>query len=578
MEPRQDFKLYIIDANAPLFNTRFSKNRTVNWSKAPFEHLERGGTIDKSVSTRVLQEYKNYVEQVALLGYNAISLDDVAHLVSIDFYPQKLRNTISDYKAFYSKFFDIASRLNLKIFLTTDIMFYNNYIDTYTRNKDSHNIHLLSIALKRLFKEFPQVNGVIFRIGESDGIDVHGEFNSRLIIKRPAQARRYIQSLLPVFESYNRLLIFRTWTLGAYPIGDLMWNPDTYHAVFDKITSKNFVISLKYGDTDFHRHLHLSPLFFESSHKKIIELQTRREYEGFGEFPSFVGFDYEKYYSQLSSCNSLIGIYAWCQTGGWSRFTRLSFQNKSSLWNELNTNAAIDIFRCGKSAEKAVEDFASRYFPDNDPSLLLRLVKLSDIVVKDLWYLPEYSRRTLYFRRIRIPPLFWVFWDTIIINHFVRKILRRFVHNRDEAIKEGYRALYKIKEIRRLGMQLGMDEQMFDFYFDTFEILALAREYFLGPWSPGLNIKIEKIIEHYERKYPSGFKIEKDFSPLTIRSFIIKAVFRMCLRPHAHYRPIDKFFLIKFTGWFYPLIKNIQHHRFPEFADKQAMGTQVLFK
>ncbi|MBD3320572.1 MAG: hypothetical protein GF350_05685, partial [Chitinivibrionales bacterium] len=75
MAKGHDSRLYIIDANAPLFNTRFSKNRTVNWSKAPFEHLERGSSIDKSVSTRILQEFKNYSRQIAALGYNALSLD-----------------------------------------------------------------------------------------------------------------------------------------------------------------------------------------------------------------------------------------------------------------------------------------------------------------------------------------------------------------------------------------------------------------------------------------------------------------------------------------------------------------------
>jgi hypothetical protein len=66
---------------------------------------------------------------------------------------------------------------------------------------------------------------------------------------------------LPVFEHFNKYLIFRTWTIGAYKIGDLIWNEKTYEQVLQGIQSKNFIVSMKYGDTDFFDQLRLDPLF-----------------------------------------------------------------------------------------------------------------------------------------------------------------------------------------------------------------------------------------------------------------------------------------------------------------------------
>ena len=108
--------------------------------------------------------------------------------------------------------------------------------------------------------------------------------------------------------------------MGAYAIGDLIWNPGTFRKVFDSIDSPSLVISMKYGESDFFRYLPLNPNFLESGHKKIIEFQARREYEGFGAYPSFVGWDIEDLLLQLQDAQNVIGASVWCQTGGWGNF------------------------------------------------------------------------------------------------------------------------------------------------------------------------------------------------------------------------------------------------------------------
>ena len=143
-----------------------------------------------------------------------------------------------------------------------------------------------------------------------------GTFKSRLVVHTPGQCRRFLKRVLPTFEKYDKTLIVRTWTLGAFPVGDLMWNRKTFDEVFGRIYSDNLIVSHKYGETDFFRYLNMNPLFFDSPVRQIMELQSRREYEGFGEFPSFVGHDYERYARYLSTCENVVGISVWCQTGG----------------------------------------------------------------------------------------------------------------------------------------------------------------------------------------------------------------------------------------------------------------------
>ena len=570
-------RLFLIDSVAP-FCITCNDNEEINWSKVPFTLLERNNTLDPATCAAVEKAFNQYCNTVSSLGYNALSIDDVAHLVNQRFYSLSLNNKINSYKEFYARLFAIAQKYALKIFITTDVMFYNDYIRKYTARGKSAVVRVLATSIRQVFKEFPFVSGIIFRIGECDGVDVEGDFVSRLVIKTPRQLRGLIKSLLPLFEKYEKLLIMRTWTLGAFKIGDLLWNKETFERVFNTLVSDNLVLSLKFGETDFFRYLNFNPLFFQSHHRKIIELQTRREYEGFGEFPSFVGNDYEKYSRYINLSENVIGISVWCQTGGWSHFTRLTFLKNSSLWNEINTFVTIRIFRDGVTAEEAVAEFCRQRFPEINHEKLTALLKLSDRLIKEVWYIPEFSSKRIYFRRTRVPPLLWIFWDNILINHSLRKVIRRFVHERREAVHEGYRLLHKIHTIKKYAREIGLDTEVFDYQYDTFSIVAAAREYYLGKWDPSIPKRIVKLVREYNTKYPHGFHILYDFSPVHFKKWLIKTIFKISLRQHPHYRLLDKLFLNRFASLVYPIFNYWQKRRLDDFYREQAMGIQVLFK
>ena len=141
----------------------------------------------------------------------------------------------------------------------------------------------------------------------------------------------------------------------------------------------------------------------------------------------------------------------WCQTGGWTRFHRLTFGATSSRWNEINTWVTLRLFRDNATAAEALESWRARWAPELDGPRLLRLLRLSEEVIHELLYVDDFARRKIFFRRLRVPPLLSVFWDHVLINHPMRHLLRCFAADGEEKVRQGQRALEKIREMQRLG-------------------------------------------------------------------------------------------------------------------------------
>ena len=245
--------LFIIDSLSPFLHK--CKKPLINWSKTNYDHLEKNDNIHEKRYKNIHIKLKIYIKKVKNLGYNAVSFDDLAHLTDFDFYPYKLKNKINSHKKEFKKIFSYMKKVNMGIYLTTDIMFFNNYILKHSKNKRKNITELLIYAIEKIFLEFKELDGIIFRIGESDGVDIKDDFISKIYLKSPSQANDLLKKMIPIFEKYNKLLIFRTWTLGAYGCGDLMWNEETFKKIFDNIKSDNLIISLKYGNSDFFRYL-----------------------------------------------------------------------------------------------------------------------------------------------------------------------------------------------------------------------------------------------------------------------------------------------------------------------------------
>lgn len=568
--------LLLIDGIGPFF--RGYTRRRINWSKIPFDNLEVNGAFDETRFAGVASDFRRFADAAATRGFNGITLDDLAHLTDNPGYDEALRSKLRRYREAYRMLFAEANARGLTVYITTDVAFTsrdNRRVPGWAQ-RDTTTFFLE--ACHALFRDFPGVGGVIFRIGECDARDVRGDFTSRLSIRTPRQARNFIRRLLPVFEHHRKQLIFRTWTVGAYPIGDLIWNRHTFDRTFTGLASPNLTLSMKYGETDFFRYLPLNKLFFRSSHRKIIELQARREYEGFGEFPSFIGWDYEDYVRQLATARNVVGAWIWCQTGGWSGFRRRTFLDPGGVWNEINTTLSLRLFRDRLSADDAIRAWArERLGPGKGESLLI-LLRLSDETIKEALYTDEFARCKLFFRRLRIPPLLNIFWDHIVVSHSMRKLLRCFVRDPDGKRAQSVAALGKIRSMRALASALGLPAEDFDFQYDTFEILAAARDYYLGEFGPDVVTRLQTLKAAYDRKYPLRYAVRLDFSLFHLSRAQLRLAIALLLRSQRGYRWVDRLLLIRLVSLFSPLLALRRRRSSVDRLTHQAMGIHTVLK
>ncbi len=548
-------KLYIIDGAGPFFSGFCGEE--INWSKIPFEKIEKKISEPYRYHVRTLARFEKFLIKAGEMGYNAVSMDDLAHIVSFDFYPDNLKDKISLFKSIMCDAIKLARKNGMKVFINTDIMFFNEHIEQRTGNKNYRIKELLREACEIAFIE-NEIDGIIFRIGESDGLDVKGDFRSRLVIKTPEQVREYLESLIGLFEKYDRLLIFRTWTVGIYKIGDLIWNRKTFLKAFESIRSVNFIISMKYGDTDFYDMVDLNPLFFATEHRKLLELQTRREREGFGNLPFFVGWQYEKYRDELKSTPAICGISVWCQTGGWTKKKDLTFIKNSSMWNELNTYAAIGIFRKNLDSQKILQKFFK-----NDK--WIEFITLYHSTFLKILYIEGFSDKAIYFRRLRIPPLLWLFWDNVIINPLIIALfefagMERFKYPADE-----------IKRLRSLGREIGHRETKF--YCDTLKILSRCRLIMVEKKKLK---KLKKQASKFKSRYPDSFNFHIELSMKNYRKY--RPLYKLIFREKSEYRFIDRFFLNGFVSAIIRAAVERNRNKTIEFARNQAMGIKEIFK
>lgn len=570
----------MIDAIGPFF-PGYDRFR-INWSKLPWMRFQEMSPEEiREVFIQVTADMKTFCRSVARIGYNGVTLDDVPHLALHELYEDPIQKRITLYREEFRELFKIIHAEGLHLYLTMDILTLTPRLEQHLGNNEGKQRQFLAELLDRFFIDFPEVAGVVLRIGESDGLDIKEDFRSKLVLKSPAMVNRCLKTILPVFEHHRRRCIFRTWTVGAHEVGDLIWREATLEKTVAGITSPALVLSMKYGESDFFRYLSLNRNFFVSDIPKIVELQTRREYEGCGEYPSFIGGDYEQLAIELREAPNVIGISVWCQTGGWTPFRRLAFIDSAAVWTEINTFVTLRLFKHGELIEEALSHLAEVVEVAN-PAALGELLRLSEEVVTELLYLPDFARQRFYFRRVRIPPLLGVYWHHIFVAHSLKKMLDHLVEDGEDAIRAGHAAMAKIKRMRTLALQCHLPEEDIEYMEYTLGIIALGREYFFRPDDEGIRKRLEKAKKKYKKRYPRGsryrYTVKFDFKPFKLSARYIALFFNQLVRRKPAYRFVDKIIGLRLLSIAYFVLKRSRPKRIPKIARKSAMGIDAIFK
>jgi hypothetical protein len=548
-----------------------------NWSKSPFARIEHLDRIPADRIDAIVQAWERYCGEMAAIGYNAVTVDDVAHLVSHPWYPPRLRRLLADWQSLYTRLFAIARRQGLCVFATSDYCFFNDAIDAHLDATATSPLEFFAETVALALRQYG-LDGVVLRLGESDGVDVSGAFTSRLTVRRPADARRVVARLLPLFERAGGTLVVRTWTLGAFPIGDLIWNPATWDAIFAGLQSEALVVSLKYGEADFFRYLDVNPLFFHGAQRKLIEFQARREYEGMGEFPSFTGWMHARHRDALRAGGARMAGFSVVQAGGWSPWSQLAFVGSGSLWSELNLYTILRIW-LGASPDDAIRTFyAQRMQANGDPETFLRLLRHADRAIEQGLYIREFAQCPLYFRRVRLPPLLWASWRDVTATGLVALLHRHIVTDAARAVAEGWAAVDEVEAMCALAPELGVPLTPLAFQRDTFRILALARAVLLGVDTPRTWRQLEELLPAYQIRYPHGYRFALGPDPLAGADRLSRLALRVVLRRRHRYRMRDRLMLTPLVSHAKIWLSRRLASSLPVFVNKHGMSAEMLLR
>jgi hypothetical protein len=201
----------------------------------------------------------------------------------------------------------------------------------------------LRILIQEMFAQFPELDGIFVRIGETYLQDA--PYHKGGIID-PYNSEQTIIPLMNILreeicEKLNKKLVFRTWY--SFDV-----NAETYMKVSDAVEPhKNLTIAVKHCEGDFHRGNPFSKVLGIGRHKQLVEVQCAREYEGKGAYPNYIangvinGFEEHAALRKVNKIASikeladrsplLKGMWTWSRGGGWNG---PYIQNE--FWPELN--------------------------------------------------------------------------------------------------------------------------------------------------------------------------------------------------------------------------------------------------
>ena len=285
-------------------------------------------------------------------------LFDSAHLaVNWDVYDTNIlaagtpdRAWVDAKRADVNQKYTAAKAAGLDVYCMSDlILFPKRLVNLYGLTNTFGNINdpntelWLRRELKLMFTQFPQLDGVVVRIGETYLQDAPYHTGK---IDNPTSANLTIIPLMNVLGDevcvkLGKKVIFRTW--NSFDV-----NTNTFLAVSAAVEPHtNLIWSIKHVEGDFHRGNNFSKVMGLGRHPFIVEVECAREYEGKGAHPEYIANGviegFEEHLASMPTnsircvrdlyqqSSLLCGIWTWSRGGGWE-----GPYLKNELWPDLN--------------------------------------------------------------------------------------------------------------------------------------------------------------------------------------------------------------------------------------------------
>ena len=476
--------------------------------------------VDQAALERARSDYETFLRHSLANGYTAVAFPGFIEFVTLQgapdgpVYPegdQHVARALALREAFVP-FWDRAQELGMEVVLRTDMLTLTTpleaYLNEHVGSLDTTSPDLWAVytaGLDELYAAAPSLDGVLVRIGEAGRVyDVEGwDYYSALAVTTVDAVRAMLTALTAQAERTDRDVVFRSWSVGVGAVGDMHTNPDSYAAVLDGIDSPALVVSTKYTLGDFYSHLPLNETLLAGSQRRIVEFQSRREFESYGAFPNDLGAEYRDALQRLLAANPRIeGVWVWTQDGGPWRAGPMTLYLKSGFWQlyELNTVLAAALARDPDADVGAVTaDWARRWFSE-DPATVRAVTEAMagsrEAVIRGL-YIGPFAEQKVRAIGLEPPPMMWIFeWDILTGDSAVLDVISSVTGDRvDEAVAEGHDAVGAAERMRALVA--GTDPSTWrdpalreafvgtlDYEVDTLRLLAEYRELVLrqGQW------------------------------------------------------------------------------------------------
>jgi hypothetical protein len=301
----------------------------------------------------------NHPDVLAEMGYNSkcfYLFDSPTLAINWDGFDQNILPLNSDDRKWVEakahrldSLYDECKANNIDVYAMCDLILLPkrlislyNIQDRFGNPQDTLVQRILRYQIEQSFSQFPQLDGLVVRIGETYLQDAPYHQGS---IQNKTNAETCIIPLMELLkevicEKLNKKLVFRTW---------MSFDEDL--SLYNKVSSSvaphdNLYFGVKHCEGDFHRGSPFSKVLGQGRHKQIVEVQCAREYEGKGAFPNYVarnvidGFEEHisrqengLYWNLRDIYNSglLSGVWTWTRGGGWE-----GPYIKNEIWCDMN--------------------------------------------------------------------------------------------------------------------------------------------------------------------------------------------------------------------------------------------------
>ena len=438
--------------------------------------LPRAPWVDAAAVARIDTQFRQFVDHAVAQGNNGVVVPGFLEYVTFagvgdghavypagDPHVDRARAMV----AAFGPVLRYADQMGLRVFLLTDMLAVSPplqaYLDRTVGGLDTTDPRLWAVyraGLAELFASMPFVAGLMVRVGEGGEVYAGSgwDYGSTLAVTTAEGVRTMLRALLDTAATVDKEIIFRTWTVGVGAVGDLHTNPDAYAEVLGGFDDPHLIVSTKYTLGDFYSHLPFNTTLRVGAHRRIVEFQARREFEGFGALPNDLGPLHRAALRAFLAANPHVeGVWNWTQDGGPLRAGPMSLYLRAGFWQlyDLNTYAVARLaWDPDADPARVTADWAYRTF-SADPATVAaigRAMALSRAAVTTGLYIGPYADTSVRALGLEPPPMMWIFeWDIPTGDSAALDSIYAVTGDRvDAAVAEGGAAVATARRMREL--------------------------------------------------------------------------------------------------------------------------------